>query len=395
MSRIRAGAAAGAAVLVVVLVVLTVTGVLGAGDALVVLALAAVAGLQLWVLRRAGATYRVGSRARGDVRTLSRALAALDRRVAALAARDNATALAPRLEEVSAAVAELRLSLDSLAGATQADLRLLADDTTRLADRVESAVREAGESHAAAVERSSTDVLAAVRETREAQAGVVPAVTRQLQTEYRQVSALQQLDKLLPGGHLLHSHARGWAASPDVLLTLLEEVDRRARTGPVTVLECGSGVSTVYLAALLEQLGTGGRVVALEHEETFRDHTLEELARTEVQGSADVRLAPLERVRTPSGEEVVWYSPAAFADLHDVAVVFVDGPPELTADCARYPALPLLRDRLAPDAVLLLDDAARPAERAAVERWVEEEGALAETLPYHEKGCVRVTLGGA
>jgi hypothetical protein len=67
-----------------------------------------------------------------------------------------------------------------------------------------------------------------------------------------------------------------------------------------------------------------------------------------------------------------WYDPAALDGLPErgVELLIVDGPP--AARGSRYPALPLLADRLAPGAAILLDDTDREGERKAVERWSDE-----------------------
>jgi hypothetical protein len=54
--------------------------------------------------------------------------------------------------------------------------------------------------------------------------------------------------------------------------------------------------------------------------------------------------------------------------------------------------LPLLRERLAPGATLLIDDGSRPDERAMVERWqTEVEGLLVRELPL-AKGAFLITM---
>jgi len=49
----------------------------------------------------------------------------------------------------------------------------------------------------------------------------------------------------------------------------------------------------------------------------------------------------------------------------------VDGPPAYAAGqgLARYPALPVLRGRLAPGATVILDDVERPGEQEVLRRW--------------------------
>ena len=62
------------------------------------------------------------------------------------------------------------------------------------------------------------------------------------------------------------------------------------------------------------------------------------------------------------------------AELIDLLVV--DGPPAFAAGhgMSRYPALPVLRERLASGATVVLDDIERPGEQEVVERREREFG---------------------
>lgn len=50
-------------------------------------------------------------------------------------------------------------------------------------------------------------------------------------------------------------------------------------------------------------------------------------------------------------------------------MLVVDGPPAATGPQARYPSLPMLIDRLAKNATVVLDDAHRRDELKIVEEW--------------------------
>jgi hypothetical protein len=52
-------------------------------------------------------------------------------------------------------------------------------------------------------------------------------------------------------------------------------------------------------------------------------------------------------------------------------VLVVDGPPTATGDLARFPAIPLLRERLAPDAVIIMDDLIRDSDQRVADLWRE------------------------
>ena len=69
-----------------------------------------------------------------------------------------------------------------------------------------------------------------------------------------------------------------------------------------------------------------------------------------------------------------------------IDLLVVDGPPGLLRPQARYPALPVLRERLSPGASILLDDTHRADEREIVRRWLDEVEGLerAEVSVAHD-----------
>lgn len=160
----------------------------------------------------------------------------------------------------------------------------------------------------------------------------------------------------------------GFAASPRTLLRLvdisLSLPDNRL------ILECGSGASTVWLAHACRQAGSG-RVVALEHMEKYAQLVRESLVRNGLEAWAEVRSSPLEPVVV--GEQTFsWYSTSTWADLQNVHLLFVDGPPGRVGPRSRYPAFPLLAASLAEGAVVALDDTQRADEREVGESWLQE-----------------------
>jgi predicted O-methyltransferase YrrM len=211
---------------------------------------------------------------------------------------------------------------------------------------------------------------------------------RRSRADYVQVEALLEL-RALAGADAIGlpmPALRGWAASPSTLLTAVRAVlDLR----PDLVVECGSGSSSVWIGHVLRRLGHG-RYVALEHDAAYAEVSRAEVARHGLADLVEVRHAPLVPV-TVDGAEQPWYDPAAFADLDGIGVVFVDGPPNATGPMARVPAVPLLGPRCVRGAVVVLDDAARPEERAVVDHWVAGGATLVDRRPW-EKGVAVLRL---
>ncbi len=161
-----------------------------------------------------------------------------------------------------------------------------------------------------------------------------------------------------------------WAMNARSLLHLADLIQR---VNPRTVLELGGGTSTVWLGYLLQD--TGARVVSVDHDEYYAGVTSEAVQRHGLRGVVEVRTAPLTAV-TEGEDSFRWYDPAGFADVEEIDVLIVDGPPKRTGPMARYPALPQTLPRLSADAVVVLDDADRPDEVQTIERWISEVNGL-------------------
>jgi predicted O-methyltransferase YrrM len=157
----------------------------------------------------------------------------------------------------------------------------------------------------------------------------------------------------------------GWAASPDLVLTLVGEVLSRR---PALVVECGSGVSTLWMSLVIDHFGLDTRIVSLDHDPVYAEQTRQTLRDHGVAHVAEVRDAPLAPTGLP-GHDTPWYALESVEDLHDIGLLFVDGPPDATGPLVRLPAVPLLKDRLAPRASVVLDDVVRAAEQEVTSRW--------------------------
>ncbi len=200
--------------------------------------------------------------------------------------------------------------------------------------------------------------------------------------DYRQVEALFSLFALLKPNAPLPP-MREWACSPDLLTTILEQINFHR---PGQVLELGSGVSTLVAAYGLKQRGSG-RLLALEHDPLHVVITEQRLANHQLNDLAQVTHAPLETIAV-GGRQRAWYATDALAQLDAIDLLIIDGPPGIVGELARYPALPLLYDRLSDEAVIIMDDGQRDEEQLIVALWLEQfDDLTAESLPS-EKGTV-------
>ena len=208
------------------------------------------------------------------------------------------------------------------------------------------------------------------KETRDTVQRVGASLDKELKKEirqtFRQLEALQNLSAVLPANDVLPA-TRVWAASPDLLLVL---VDLVIAERPSLVVECGSGASTLWLALAMRRFGIDGRIIALDHDPVFGDKTRGLLARHDVADLAEVRDAPLESFSL-NGETYSWYARRAWEDLKGIDLLFIDGPPAVTGQQARYPALPLLAGSLSPVATAVLDDLIVPDMQKVLRLWLD------------------------
>jgi predicted O-methyltransferase YrrM len=206
----------------------------------------------------------------------------------------------------------------------------------------------------------------------------------EIRQAFRQLEALQNLNAVLPA-HAMLPPTRGWAASPDLLMVL---VDLIITERPSLVVECGSGASTLWLALAMRRFRVGGRIIALDHDPVFSARTRDFLARHDVGDLAEVRDAPLE-VFSLDGETYAWYARRAWEDLTGIDLLFVDGPPATTAALARYPALPLLSGSLSPVATAVLDDLVVPDMQKVLRLWLDAYPEFSsEILPLEKQAAV-------
>jgi len=169
----------------------------------------------------------------------------------------------------------------------------------------------------------------------------------------------------------------GWAIDPVFAETLTRlAVQRR----PSLIVECGSGSSTIVLAACVRALGSG-HVVSLDHDAQYAERTRQRLVEEGLDQWATVVTAPLADRRV-DGEPRRWYdvAPESLFERDSIQMLVVDGPPGWTADGARvpgarWPAVPVLRDSLADHCVIVMDDSDRPDERENAKRWAAMLGA--------------------
>ncbi len=206
--------------------------------------------------------------------------------------------------------------------------------------------------------------------------------------EIQQIEDMEQILHLIDLRYPL-PRLGGWAASADFIKILYQEILAllKRKEAPV-IVETGSGVSTILIAYLLKKYAPKALFISLDHDIEYMRKSRHALELHGLKSGVHLLYAPLQKYLL--GEEVwLWYKTAQLFELLQqkrIDMLSIDGPPMDTQALARYPVLPIVREKLANDWVLVLDDAARTQEQAIIQRWKKEFRPLREEFVQTQKG---------
>jgi predicted O-methyltransferase YrrM len=244
-------------------------------------------------------------------------------------------------------------------------IRALDRRVTNMAQRSVTESQAAERSISAQIKKSDTLALTRIAELER-------TLDRRGAEHVQDIEALIQLFGRFAPRAAMPSSGR-WAMEPTGLLRLVDLVESSQVR---TIVELGSSTSTVWLAYALEKRGAGGLIISIDRDPRRAAQTRAALrAHGFADGIADVRDALLAD-GVVTGHDTKWYDPKSYADLSDIDVLIVDAPTEENGKGETYAAVPALLDRLAPGAIVVVDNAGREAETLMVERWREQVPAL-------------------
>lgn len=160
-------------------------------------------------------------------------------------------------------------------------------------------------------------------------------------------------------GELIHGwDNEDWSATSEYLAACLTH----AMTTKGPILECGSGLTTIIVGILADSLGKN--LWSLEHDLGWAQRVNEQLIEHEIH-SVCLTACPLKVFDGYS-----WYD-APLESMPQFSMVICDGPPAGISG-GRYGLLPIMRSKLEPGTIILLDDAERVGEQTIAGRWAAE-----------------------
>lgn len=203
---------------------------------------------------------------------------------------------------------------------------------------------------------------------------------QRVKNDYYQLESLINIYQIIEVGKPIPA-LRKFAASPDFMRELFKIIDTHQ---PKVILELGSGVSSILIGYLLKQRQEG-KLITIDHDEKFGSQTMANVRYHGLEDVVEVRIAPF-RSYTLNQEKYIWYDEDLLTLEQKIDLLIVDGPPVFEEFVSRYPALPLLIDRMAEGSLTIMDDASRTTEKEIKKRWLKEFPHLCETSIETEKG---------
>lgn len=274
-------------------------------------------------------------------------------------AQDTASAIGTHHQTVVANDREVTAILNRQADSIVA----VAPALTGKLDLVDNRVMEA-------LTKARSEMTAAVGEVDHRLAGALDGGNSH-SLERRIVAELSALAILHEPGDRALPPIDGWAMSP-LAIQFVRSIAMKLSSDS-TVIELGSGVSTAWIADALSRMPHPPRFIAVDHDPQYAATTERHIADIADRANASVILAPLDSVTVDDAQQR-WYSTGWIEDVDNISLLIVDGPPAGKEPGARYPALPLLVDRLADEATILVDDAERLGEADVIARWMKIPG---------------------
>ena len=201
--------------------------------------------------------------------------------------------------------------------------------------------------------------------------------------DFRQLQYIIYISNFLETKSILPEIRTEWSIYPDFTALIFKKIKTHQAN---SILELGSGSSTILVAYYLKKQGQG-KLISLEHDIKHYNKTKELLKLHELINYVDLIYAPFKKT-VLKGFEGDWYDISALTKELKIDLLIVDGPPGYLNKQARYPAIPQLVNFLSKNAIIILDDCNRQDEKEIISRWQDEYRVFEVEKMHTENGTV-------
>ena len=161
-----------------------------------------------------------------------------------------------------------------------------------------------------------------------------------------------------------------------------------------SIIEFGSGVSTLAISNLIKKNNLKCSFVSIEDNKEWFDYINSFLSRNDLQKDVTIIYAPLESSDLALGDNL-WYSMQALnngiSKESKISLAIIDGPaawkPKIRL--SRYPAIPYLINFLAEEYSIYLDDTNRKGEKEVFSLWHQKYNLKFEQINDTSAVCIK------
>jgi len=168
--------------------------------------------------------------------------------------------------------------------------------------------------------------------------------------------------------HLPRSVARPpWSMDDRDFEAIFDVARHYQATGRVSIVELGSGVSTLILASVLPRVLEDLDITSVDGEESYARHAQEMLRQHALDQYAKVSWVPYAL-----SDDYAWFSKPKLGQVLSekrVDILIVDAPPGASHPRARQPAIPFFLPYLKSRSIVMLHDVSRPDESLIAKEW--------------------------
>lgn len=196
-------------------------------------------------------------------------------------------------------------------------------------------------------------------------------ILKDIVLEVKNIRSLQLLKNIFPG----YLPWTGASIHPTALLYLCNDITIHQRKH---IVECGSGISTVYICSLIKQMGLDITFNSIDHDQNWLSILRDILVSNDLQDYVHLIHAPLKPCSVCYNGAGDWYESnnlqKLLKDSPPIDLLFIDGPPAKSTNRShsRYPAVPYFYPKMDKDFSIILDDISRQGERDIIKKWEEK-----------------------
>ncbi|MAZ25730.1 MAG: hypothetical protein CL868_01460 [Cytophagaceae bacterium] len=190
-----------------------------------------------------------------------------------------------------------------------------------------------------------------------------------------QLWATQKLQSFFSEGHFIPQTS--WSLSPQAIVHCLNIISINK---PKSIIEFGSGATTLYIAKLLQLRKHKISFISVESDPQWKMEIERQLQLYNLQDYVTLILAPIIECATDLRykDQETWYDVQilnpVIKPLEHFDLIIVDGPFGGSTPFARYSAFPFLEKQSSIDSIWILDDTEREQEKEIIREWQRQSG---------------------